>query len=174
MLSIACISGFIARHLLRNDSCDACKACLISEAPSPTDVFISLKECSSIVQSLTYPTEKLVETVGTAVTVLEDMISEVAHLDTVESCITNAIKESVNFEWIRLTGCPLHHQRIEDEIVRSVTRISIPWWCKRKNESLGKATRWKALKRKVQVLSHQYVSVKVMTLSFYIVVTKIY
>jgi hypothetical protein len=74
MLSVAYVSGFIARHLLCNGSCDACKACLISDAPSLTDVFISLKECSSIVQSLTYPTEKLVETVGTDVTVLEDMI----------------------------------------------------------------------------------------------------
>jgi hypothetical protein len=69
MLSVAHVSGFTARHLLRNGSCDAHKACLISEAPSPTDVFISFKECSSTVQSLTYPTEKLVETVGTAVTV---------------------------------------------------------------------------------------------------------
>jgi len=55
------------------------------------------------------------------------MISEVAHLDTVKSCITSAFKESVGFDWIRLTGCPLHHQGIEDETVRSVTKISIPW-----------------------------------------------
>ena len=145
MLSVEYVSGFIARHLLCNGSCDACKDCLISEAPSRTDIFTSFKECSRTVQSLTYPTEKLVETVGTAVTVLEDMISEVAHLYTVESCITGAIKESVNFHWIKLTGCPLHHQRIEDAIVRSVTRISIPWWCRRKNESLGEASRRKAL-----------------------------
>ena len=69
---------------------------------------------------------KLVETVGTAVTILKGVISEVAHLDTVKSCITSAIQESVSFDWIRLTGCPLHHQRTEDEIVRSVTKISIP------------------------------------------------
>jgi hypothetical protein len=104
--------------------------------------------------TVSYPTEKLVETVGTAVTVLEGMISEVAHLDTVKSCTTGAIEESVNFDWIRLTGCPLHHQRIEDEIVRSVTRISIPWWFKLKKEKLSEVTRWKALKRKVQILSH--------------------
>jgi len=41
-------------------SCDASKACLIPEAPSPTDVYIDFKECSSTVQSLTYPPEKLV------------------------------------------------------------------------------------------------------------------
>jgi len=54
-----------------------------------------------------------------------------------------------------LIGCPLHHQRNEDEIVRSVKRISGPWWCTWKNELLGKATRQKAIKRKVQILSHQ-------------------
>jgi len=83
------------------------------------------------------------------------MISEVTHIDTVESLITNAIKESISFDWITLTGCPLHHQRTQDETVMSVTRISIPWWCKQKNESLVEATRWKALKRKFQILLHQ-------------------
>lgn len=52
MLPVAYVSGFIARHLLCNGICDACKACLISEALSPADVFISFKECSSTVQSL--------------------------------------------------------------------------------------------------------------------------
>ena len=141
---------FIARRLLHNGSCVACKACLMSKAPSSADDYIGFKECSSTVHSLTYPTEKLVWTVGTAVTVLEGMISEVAHTDAVESCITNAIKESISFDWITLTGCPLHHQRTEDEIVRSITRISIPWWCKQKNESSVEASRRKALKRKLR------------------------
>ena len=118
---------FIARCLLRNGSCEACKACLISEIPSSTDVYIGFKECSSTVHSLTHPTEKLVENVGTAVTILEGLIMEVAHLDTVKSCIASAFKESVSFDWIKLTGCHLHHQRTEDDIVRSVTKISIPW-----------------------------------------------
>jgi len=139
MLPVAYVSGFIARHVLCKGSCDACKACLISEAPSPT----GLHKLQGVQQysTVSYLSEKLVETVGTAVTVLGDMISEVAHLDMVESCITGAIKESVNFDWIRLTGCPLQHQRIEDEIVRNVTTISIAWWCKWKNGSLGEATR---------------------------------
>jgi hypothetical protein len=70
----------------------------------------------------------------------------------VKCCITSAIKESVSFDWVRLIGCPLHHQRIEDEIVRSVTRISIPWWCKQENGSVGDATGQKAVKRKLPIL----------------------
>jgi hypothetical protein len=76
MLSVAYVSCFIASRLLHSGSCDACKACLISESLSPTDVYICFKEQISTVQSLTYPTEKLVETVGTAVTILGDMLSE--------------------------------------------------------------------------------------------------
>ena len=98
MLVVAYVSGFIARRLLRNGSCDACKACLTSEAPSPTDVYISFEECISTIHSLTYLNA------GTAVTVLEGMISEVAYLDTAKSGITSAIKESVSFDWTRLTG----------------------------------------------------------------------
>ena len=48
------VSGFIARRLLHNGSCEACTACLISEIPSTTDVYIGFKECSSTVNSLTY------------------------------------------------------------------------------------------------------------------------
>jgi predicted metal-binding protein len=76
MSSVAYVNGFFGRHLLCNGSCDACKACLISEAQSPTDVYIGFKECSNTVHSLTYPIEKLVETVGTGVTVVEGMMLE--------------------------------------------------------------------------------------------------
>ena len=110
MISVSYVSGFIARHLLHNGSCEAYKDCLISEALLPTDFYIGFKECSSTVHSLNYPTEKLVESVGTALTVLEVMISEVAYLDTVKSYIKSTIKESGSFDRISLTGCPLHHQ----------------------------------------------------------------
>jgi len=111
------------------------------------------KEHNCIVQSLTYPTEKLVETAGTAVTVLENVTSMVAHLESVELYVTDAIKKGVNFDWIRSAGWSLHYQGIEDRIVSGVTRISVPWWCKQKNESMNKASR-QVLKRKFQILSH--------------------
>jgi len=56
------------------------------------------------------------------------------------------VKETASFDRFRLTGISLHHHRTEDENVRSVTRISIPWWYKWKNESLEEETRQKALK----------------------------
>ena len=118
-------------------------------------MFTGLKEHGSTVQSLTYPTEKLVETVGTAVTVLQNMMSMVAHLESVELYVTDAIKKGVDIAWIRSSGCSLHYQEMEDGIVRGVTRILIPWWCKQKNQKVNKARRQKVLKRKFQILSHQ-------------------
>ena len=73
------------------------------------------------------------ETVGTAVTVLENVMPIVAHLDSGELYVTDAIKMEVDFDRIRSAGCSLHYQGIEDGTVRGVTRISFPWWCKLKN-----------------------------------------
>jgi hypothetical protein len=40
----------------------------------------------------------MMETVGTAVTLMKSMIAEVAHLNTMEQHITAAIKNSIDFE----------------------------------------------------------------------------
>ena len=81
MFSVAYAGCFIAKCLLNNSNCDICKKCLISDVPSTLDIYTGFKEHSSTVQSLTYPTEKLVETVGTAMTVLHNVISKVAYLE---------------------------------------------------------------------------------------------
>ena len=92
------------------------------------------------------------EIVGTAVTVLENVMSKVAHFESGELYVTNAIKKAVEFDWIRSDGCSLHYQGIEDGIVRGVTTISIPWCCKQKNRSMNEASRQKAIKMKLQIL----------------------
>ena len=53
------------------------------------------------------------ETVGTAVTVLEYVMSIVAHLESVELYVTDAIKKGVDFDGIRSACCSLHYQGIE-------------------------------------------------------------
>jgi len=73
--------------------------------------------------------------------------------------MTVSIKEIVDFEWIGSSGCSLHNQNIVDGIVRGITRIAIPWWCKRTNRSMNEANRQMATKRKLAILSHKYVSI---------------
>jgi hypothetical protein len=130
VFTIAYVSGFIARQVLHGVSCDASKTCLTSKVLLRINVFIYFIEYSDTEQSLTYPSEKLVETVSAAVTLMESIMAEAAHLNSVEQHITAAIKKSINVEWIRYTGCSLHHQQIIDGIVRGLTRIYIPCWCR--------------------------------------------
>jgi hypothetical protein len=162
--SVAYVSGFIAKRLLNNSDCDTCEECLISEVPPPLDIYRALKEHGSTVQSHTYPTEKLVQTVRTAVNLLENVILMVAHLESVELYVTDAIKKGVNFYRIRslvFSSLP----KIENGTLRWVTRIPIPWWCKQTNWSMNEASRQNVLKRKFQILSNQYFSKTVMTLT---------
>jgi hypothetical protein len=118
-------------------------------------IFIYFKEYNDTEQSLTYPSEKLVETVGGAVTLMESMMAEVAHLNSVEQHITAAIKNSIDFEWIRCTGSLLHHQQIIGGIVRGLTRICIPRCCSWRNKLMSEAARQRASKRKMSILAHQ-------------------
>jgi len=49
-----------------------------------------------------------VETVGTAVIVLENVMSMVAHLQSVELYVPDDIKKGVDFDRIRSAGCSIH------------------------------------------------------------------
>jgi hypothetical protein len=64
-----------------------------------TNVLIYFKEYSDTEQSLTNSSEKLVETIGATVTVMESMMAEMTYLNSVEQQITAAIKNSIDFEF---------------------------------------------------------------------------
>jgi hypothetical protein len=105
VFSVAYVSGSIAKQVLHGVNCDACKTSLSSEVLLWTSVFIYFKECSDAEKSLAYPSEKLAETVGAAVTLMVSMTAEVAQLNLVEQHITTANKNSIDFEWITCTSC---------------------------------------------------------------------
>jgi hypothetical protein len=58
------------------------------------------------------------------------MMAEMADLSLVKQHITAAIKNSVDFDRIRSTGCSLQYKGMVDGIISDVPKISIPWWCK--------------------------------------------
>jgi hypothetical protein len=71
----------------------------------------------------------MVEAASTAVILMESMMTDAAQLNSLEHHIIAVIKNSIDFEWIRCTGCSSHSQQIMDGIVRGFTRIYICWWC---------------------------------------------
>jgi len=88
------------RDVLRAVRFDDCNTCLTSPVMMSTNAFIYFKEYGDDKQCPTYPSERLVETVSTSVTVLDGMMAEVAHTYSVEEKITPAIKNTVDFGWI--------------------------------------------------------------------------
>jgi hypothetical protein len=76
---VAYVSGFIASHVLYSVRCDDFNACLTSSAMLSTNAFIYFKKYKNDEQSLTYPSERLVETVRGSVTELESMMAGVSH-----------------------------------------------------------------------------------------------
>jgi hypothetical protein len=91
VFSVACVSGPIARQVLHGVSCDEYKTCLKSEVLLWTNDFIYFKEYSDTEQSLIYTSQKLVKTDGTAVTLMESMMAEVAHLNSIQFNFINVL-----------------------------------------------------------------------------------
>jgi hypothetical protein len=94
LLSVAYVSDFIAR---RGINCDDCKTCLTSPSLLENNVFVYFREYEEDRQSLTYPSENLVETVGASISLLESMMAKVAHMWSAEEKVTVAIKETIDF-----------------------------------------------------------------------------
>jgi hypothetical protein len=110
-----------------------------------TDVFIYFKEYSDTEQSLAYPSDKLVKT--------ESMIAKVDDLNSMQQHIIVVTENRFYFEWIRSTGCSLHHQRILNGIVRGVTRIYNSGLCKRTSRLMSEAAKQRGTKREMKILA---------------------
>jgi hypothetical protein len=137
LLSVAYVIGFIARHLLCGIKCDDSRTCLTSLVLLAPIAFIYFKEYEEDKEYLPYSSKKLGETVNAAISTLEPKLAKVAHMGSVEEKMTVAIKETIDFEWIRSSGCTLHGHIIVNVVVRGITKTTIPWWCKQTNRSVS-------------------------------------
>jgi hypothetical protein len=70
------------------------------ERPADCLLVITSDSDSDTEQPLTHSSKELVETVDTAVTLMESVMAVAAHLSSVEQHVTVAIKNSMNFYWI--------------------------------------------------------------------------
>ena len=83
IMSTAYISGLIARNLLCDRTCNSLKDSLmakVGEEYSHTNAFILLKDRSGNTKhALTFPSEKLVTTVGDAADLIDEILNNVGH-----------------------------------------------------------------------------------------------
>lgn len=151
-LSVAYVSGFIAKRLLNETKCEQCSNLLISTADSPHNLFIMYKEWSDD-QRLQYPSESLVVSIGHCITLLEQILEKSWMESHISQIVDSNIKQVVSFSWL---SCLAHNTLIIDSIIKSVCKMGIPWWCKRQNRQqrqLRKDSR--PSRKKLNVLLHK-------------------
>ncbi|KAJ8946192.1 hypothetical protein NQ317_000971 [Molorchus minor] len=150
-LSVAYVSGFVAKKFFENLDCVACRSQMLSSSKDPHNLFISFKEWAEE-EHLQYPSEALVVAIGHAVTVLERTLEDHCTKPSISVVVSEAISENVNFSAL---SCNEHENTVTKNIIRAVWKIGLPWWCKRKNQlnlQTRKDTRSK--KRKVKKFQH--------------------
>lgn len=151
--SVSYVTGFIVKGILKKvDDCILCKSELTSDSSDLHNIFISNKEWTDNKERLIYPSINATIIVGNAVTALESFLDECAFLPKVCLEAQNVLANRINFTSFT---CVHHKEMISKIIVKSVAKIGIPWWCKRKNQEFQKLRRDKReLKRKVKKFSH--------------------
>jgi hypothetical protein len=70
-----------------------------------TNTFLHFRGHEEEEQSLTNPSERVVQTVSSSITLLDGAMRNVAHPDSLNEKITFSVKNMVDFEWIRSSGC---------------------------------------------------------------------
>lgn len=83
---------------------DDCKTRVTSLVLVSTNAFIYFREHKEEEQSLAHP-ERVVQVVSSSVTQLNGTMANVAQPDSLDEKITISIKNTVDFEWIRSSGC---------------------------------------------------------------------
>jgi hypothetical protein len=80
LLSVAYVSGFIPRHVLRGINCVDCTTCLASPLLLANNAFIYFREYK---EDKVSESEKLVDSVGACVSLLESNMANVAYMGSV-------------------------------------------------------------------------------------------
>lgn len=137
--STAYVSGFIARRLLRNSTCNGCKEALLDTSQDNANwcTGFFFKEYSDNTNRLTYPSENFIKSVGHSATILENQLELHFHKEKILETITRVILSEVDFTWLT-NHCNYHCYEIMKETAKSVCKIGIPWWCKIKNREINK------------------------------------
>lgn len=78
---------------------DDCKTCVTSQVLVSVSAFIYFREHEEEEQSLTHPSERVVQSVSSLVTLLDGTMAD-AYPDSLDEKITISIKNTVDFEWI--------------------------------------------------------------------------
>lgn len=99
-MSMVSLSGMC--HMLSQVMTARCVTSLVLVS---TNAFVYFSEHEEEEQSLTHPSERVVHTVSSSVTLWDGTMANVARSYSRDEKITIPVKNTVDFEWIRSSGC---------------------------------------------------------------------
>ncbi|KAL1488552.1 hypothetical protein ABEB36_015015 [Hypothenemus hampei] len=140
ILSVVYVSGFIAKGILQKTKCDICRNRLCGSAEGMDNE-----------QRLIYPSEDLTICVGQAVTLIEHFLNKFGNTVNISKCLAVEIKQKID---LSVFSRELHENVAIDCFLKSLCRITIPWWCKRKNKAIKESRKGGGQKRKVAKFRH--------------------
>ncbi|CAH0550751.1 unnamed protein product [Brassicogethes aeneus] len=153
VFSVAYVAGFIMKGIKKKINCKLCNVKLASESFELHNIYIYNKEWSEKKNSLLYPSENFTVAVGKGIVALETLLDKCASNRKILLTCQNELKNKIDFEWLL---CSKHKNNIRSITIKSICKIGIPWWCKRKNQKIKEIRKEKrANKRKVKKFHHE-------------------
>jgi hypothetical protein len=155
-LPAAYVCGYLAKRLMKGETCKDCQFAMVTDEFSSDHLFISLKEYSLTINSLKYPTQQLINLVEALVDEFNAEISNVIFLKNVAGKLIDRMNASpkVNFEWLE-DGCPVHSKLMRDRLLKMFCRMMVNHFCKRRNRNMyGKSEQIRASKKRMKVIKH--------------------
>jgi hypothetical protein len=148
--SVARVSDFIAKKLIVQSDCALCRDSLTT-AISHAQLHCGIPFKEKAEYPILYPSQSLMEAVGRAATLLENILPHLGNCEKVHSVVTNPVRGNWSFSWLR---CEEHAPNMKKLIAESVCSISLPWWCRRKNNEVAVESQARAMQRKMKILKH--------------------
>ena len=151
ILSVAYVSGFIVKRLFKSMNCDDCTRDLCSDNLEPFNQFISLKEFSDKDSKLYYPSEKLTVAVGCGITLLENVMNVLRKEINIQAKAVDMLQANLDFSFL---SCYEHSEVVKTNVIHSICRIGVPWYCTRLVRDIKSQSRQNILDRKMRKLQH--------------------
>ena len=122
-ISVTVLHTLYFTSVFYHNQCSDISAC---ENYSSTDIYRTTKELNAVLHMETIRTARLHERKD-----LKFFKRNLLGAAEMPINVSLSFHDFFDFVWTRSSGCSLHQKERVDDTAHNITRISIPWWCKR-------------------------------------------
>ena len=121
----------MARTVLKDNTCNLCSSCLITDNPDPCNLFLEMQRGDH--EPSQCPTEELVAAVGEEITWVLKVLPMRGHEERLSHIMEEKLSQEVNFSSIL---CEIHGRALQANIVKCIVFIGIKQYIRKVNREL--------------------------------------